>query len=162
MSKYLKAFDTKEEYDQFLVEHGHDTPHVAFIKSTRKLDFHPRKIFPMCLNTTEIPYSGIFGERYKAGRDADCLSKALVDYFFEHCVPDTTSAYNTVHLELTDEQELYIDGTKVNNLYYSGEGIGGDTSMVGTIDWSPVAKYPGTNILEGIYLDGSISVEDDD
>lgn len=161
MSKYLKAFETKEEYDQFLVEHGHDTPHVAFIKSTRKLDFHPRKIFPMCLNTTEIPYSGIGGPRYKSGRDADCLSKALVDYFFEHCVPDPTSAYNTVRLELTDEQELYIDGTKVKSLYYSGEEAG-DTSIVGTIDWSPIANYPGINPFEGIYLDGYIRVEDDD
>jgi hypothetical protein len=150
--KHIKRFKTKLDETAFITENTIPLPFVHSIDSTQKIHcLNPNNLFPMYLNTVRN------GKTYK--RDADCKAKALVDFYFENCSVDQTSAYypNETVLHFAPDQELFIDGEKIYRL-----GCGPDTNFKGLI-WWPIssAPYDGYVSFQHIEPDGTIIVEID-
>lgn len=152
--KYLKKFNNEAEQQAYKNEETtHIYPHVHFIIDGLKFDYHSRNIFPLYLTTIQDA-----NNKYRRHADPNCKVKTLYDYYFANCLLDPSGANGETYLHLTDEQKLYIDGTRVERLYHYND-------LGETIEWWPLSpNYTngGGNDYTRINADGSIDIDMDD
>lgn len=151
MGKYLKKFTTGQEYDAYL-EGSYLKPNVSYIVNQKTTTYN-NSLFPIHITLKEIDSS----HDYYA--DTTIKTKKLYDYYMANCILDPMGAQGETILELTDEQELYIDGIKVTQLYQDGY-----TVSQKTVQWYPNNLWDASAWYYGggIHADGSIYVEYDD
>ena len=135
--KHIKRFKQKLDETTFVTGNTIPLPFVHSIDSRGETHCVGPNLFPMYLNTVRN------GDNYE--RDTDCKAKALVDFYFENCVVDPTSAYypNETKLILAPDQQLFIDGQKIDELV-----CGPDTSFQ-NLSWHPISNTP----YDGGYID---------
>lgn len=150
MGKYLKKFTTRQEHDAYL-DGAYIKPNISYIVSQKTTTYN-NPLFPLNITLSKDEEKNVYA-------DACQSVKRLYDYYMENCILDPTGVQGETLLELTDEQELYIDGIKVTKLYQDASAV-----LYQSVQWYPNNVWS-VNVMYnggGIRSDGSIFVKYDD
>lgn len=102
------------------------------------------KIFPLHVTTWKDDNNDIHGS-------ATTENKKLYDYYIMHCKKDTDGVNGETILFLNDNQNLYINNTKITHLYQDQAALGSKF-----IIWDPYDDSIDGFHIGGIYSDGKI------